>query len=436
MKSKIIILAALCLLFASPLFAQSLAIRGGRVVTMAGSVIENGTILIESGRISAVGPDVSIPAGIETIDATGKTVLPGLFDAYSQVGLVEISAVPQSVDTEEKSSPITPEVRVIDAINTDSEIIPVTRIEGVTAVLVSPGGGNPLAGQSAIINLFGESVDRMLVKSPAALHINFGESPTGSWRQRKKIESRMGVMALLRQTFIEAQNYKRGIGDFEGKLREYEENKNMPEGKPKKDLEEPTAPERKLSMEAVVMALDRKIPVIASAQRRDDIAAAIKFADEFGLNLILLHAAEAYQLAGEIAKSKIPVLLGPVTVQPSAMETKGAIYENAALLDRAGVKFAIITGGAHNARDLRFQAGIAVEYGLNPETALRAITLAPAEILGVDMDLGSIAQGKVANIAIFAGDPLEPSTRVTDVIIAGNRIPMQSYQTELYEKYR
>jgi len=436
MTGKLFLFAAISVLGFSLAFSQNLIVKGGRIITMTGQVVENGLILIENGRIKAIGQDIEIPTGADTIDASGKTILPGLFDAYSQVGLIEISAVAQSVDTDERSSPITPEVRVIDAINTDSEIIPVTRIEGVTTVLVSPGGSNIISGQSAVINLLGNSVAEMLVKSPAALHVNIGEGPTSAWRSQKKVESRMGLMALLRQTFIDAQNYARGMTEFEGKLREFEKNAGLPEGKRKKDIEEPTPPERKLGMEAVLMALDRKIPLVASAQRRDDILAAIKFAEEFNLNLILLHAAEAYMVADILAAKKIPVLLGPVTVQPSAMETKGAIYENAALLDKAGVKFAIITGGAHNVRDLRFQAGIAVEYGLSPETALRAITIAPAEILGVDNDLGSLAPGKIANIAIFDGDPLQPVTRVTDVVIKGHRIPMRSYQTELYEIYK
>jgi imidazolonepropionase-like amidohydrolase len=436
MVSRIFLIFIIWLPFVILSNAETLAVKGGKIYTMAGDTIVDGIILIENGRIKQVGTDLPIPSNAEILDATGKIILPGLFDAFSHVGLVEISAVPQSVDTEEKSAPLTPEVRVIDAFNTNSEIIPVTRIEGVTTVLVSPGGNNIIAGQSAVFDLFGEAVDEMLVKSPAALHINFGEGPTAAWRAQKKVDSRMGLVALLRQAFVGAQDYKRGIAEFENKMREFEDNKNLPENKRKKDMEEPSPPERKLGMEAIVMTLERKIPVIASAKRRDDILVAIKFAEEFNLNLILLHAAEAHMVAKILAQKGIPVLLGPITVQPSSMETKGAIYENAALLDKAGVKFAIITGGAHNVRDLRFQAGIAVEYGLSFESALHAMTINPAEILGLDTELGSIAPGKIANIAIFDGDPLQPMTKITDVVIEGKRVPMKSFQTDLYEKYK
>jgi imidazolonepropionase-like amidohydrolase len=274
------------------------------------------------------------------------------------------------------------------------------------------------------------------VKSPAALHISFGESPVGNWRAKKKIDSRMGLVAMLRQSLIAAQEYKKSFKDYEVKTKQYKDNLSLPEKKRNKYLQEPEPPAKDLGKEVIAMALEQKLPVIASAQRRDDILAAIRLAEEFNLKLIILYGSEAYMIPDELAKRNIPVLLGPITTQPSAMETQGAIYENAALLDKAGVKFAIITGGAHNVRDLRFQAGIAVEYGLAFESALEAITIHPAEILGVGDDIGSIAPGTIANIAIFDGDPLQPLTKVVNVIIEGRQMPLESYQTELYLKYK
>jgi imidazolonepropionase-like amidohydrolase len=186
----------------------------------------------------------------------------------------------------------------------------------------------------------------------------------------------------------------------------------------------------------MVMALNGDIPAIASAKRKDDILTAIRFSEEFGLKLILLYGTDAYKVADILKKKNIPVLIGPITTQPSKMENLGAIYENAAILHRAGVRIAIITGDSHDVRDLRFQAGIAAQYGLPISAALKAITIYPAQILEVDSDLGSIGPGKLANLAIFDGDPLQPLTKVTDVLIEGRVVPMESMQTRLYEQYK
>ncbi len=434
MKSRLIVIVTSVLMLSISADAWILAIKGGKIFTMSGTIIENGNIVIENNKITSVGKDIAIPREAEIIDATGKVITPGLFDAYSNIGLIEIGAVAQTVDIEENSSPLTPNIRVIDAINTRTEVIPVTRIEGVTTALVAPGTGNVISGQSAVLDLYGSTVDQMLVKAPAALHINFGERAVGKWRDKKKIDTRMGLVAMLRQAFIDAQDYKNAFADYDRKLQEYKSG-NAPQSKGKKP-EEPKMPARDLGKEILVMAMEQKLPVIAAAQRRDDILTAINIADEFNLKMILLFGSEAYMVAETLAKKNIPVLVGPITTQPSSMETLGAIYENAALLDKAGVKIAIITGGAHGVRDLRFQAGIAVEYGLPFEAALKAVTIYPAQILGVDKDLGSIEAGRIANIAIFDGDPLQPLTMVTEVIIEGRRMPMSSIQTELYEKFK
>lgn len=436
MRIKIILTTILVLTLAVGAQAWILAIKGGKIFTMSNGIIEDGIIIIENNRIADVGKDVEIPPGAEIIEAAGKIITPGLFDAYNQLGLIEISLTESTVDTEEKSRPLTPDIRVIDAFNTQSKLIPITRIEGVTTVLSAPGIGNVIAGQSAVIDLFGSTVKEMIIKEPAALHLNLGEKPTSDWRDRKKIDTRMGLVAMLRQALIEAREYKDKWTEYEHKLKEYNDNQNLPKKKRKKDLKEPKLPERDLGKEAIVLALDQTIPVIASAKRKDDILTAVSVAEEFGLKLVVLHGTEAYKIADILRKKNIPVLLGPITTQPSSMENLGAIYENAALLDEADVKFAIISGSTHNSRDLRFQAGIAAQYGLSFSTALKAITIYPAQILNVDSELGSVEPGKIANIVIFDGDPLQPLTRVTDVIIEGRRIPMTSYQTELYEKYR
>ncbi len=436
MKSKFFLGLILLLLSSATANAWILAIRGGRVFTMSDGIMENGVILIENNRISAIGKDVAIPSGAEVIDAAGMTITPGLFDSYNQMGLVEISETESTVDKDEKSSPITPEVRVIDAFNTQSKLIPVARIEGVTTVLAAPGTQNVIAGQSAVMELSGSTVDEMLVKSPAALHINLGERPTSAWRARKKIDTRMGLIAMLRQTLIDARQYGERLDDYTKKLADYEASMKLPAKKRGKDSKTPSKPDRDLGKEAILLALKGEIPVIVLANRKDDIMAAIRIAEEFNLRLILLSGAEAYMVADVLKRKNIPLLLGPITTQPASMESQGAIYENAALLERAGVLFAIMAGSTHNVRDLRFQAGIAAQYGLSISAALKAITINPALILGVNDELGSIEPGKIANLVIFDGDPLQPLTKVVEVVIEGRRIPLRSFQTELYEEYR
>ena len=434
MRTKFFITVFLILILSSNSFAWILVIKGGRIFTMANGIIEDGIILIENDRISDVGKDIEIPEGATVLDASGKIITPGLIDAYTQIGLKEISQEESTVDVSEKSEPLTPQVRTVDAFNSQSELIPVTRIEGVTTILSAPTTDNVIAGQSAVLELAGENVNEMIIKAPAALHINFGEKPTSTWRKRKKIDTRMGLVAKIRQKFIEAEEYAAKWTKFEAEMQEYIDNMNLK--KRKKDLEEPGPPERDIGLEIMVEALNGEIPVIASASRKDDILTAISISEEFGFRLILLYGTDAYKVADILEKKNIPVLVGPITTQPSKMENLGAIYENAAILDRAGVRIAIITSGSHDVRDLRFQAGIAAQYGLSISSALKAITIYPAQILEVDNDIGSIEPGKLANIAIFDGDPLQPLTKVTDVIIEGRAVPMESMQTRLYEQYK
>jgi imidazolonepropionase-like amidohydrolase len=436
MRIKILFTVLSFLILTSSSYAWILAIKGGRIFTMSDGIIENGIILIENNRISEVGKDIGIPPGASVLDASGKTITPGLLDAYTHIGLREISLERSTVDVDEGSYPLTPQVRAIDAFNSQSELIPVARIEGVTAVLSAPGTENIISGQSAILDLAGETVAQMIIKEPAALHVNFGERPVSTWRQKNKIDTRMGLVAKMRQKFIEAEEYVAEWTKFETEMEEYVANMNLPSKKRRKDLEEPEPPERDLGLEVMAEALNGEIPVIASARRKDDILTAIRFSEEFGLRLVLLYATDAYKVAEILKKKNIPVLIGPVTTQPSRMENLGAIYENAAILQRAGVRIAIITGDAHDVRDLRFQAGIAAQYGLPVSAALKAITIYPAQIMEIDSELGSIEPGKIANIAIFDGDPLQPLTRVTDVIIEGRVVPMVSMQTRLYEQYK
>jgi imidazolonepropionase-like amidohydrolase len=362
------------------------------------------------------------------IEAAGKTVYPGLIDAGTSLGLVEISQVASSRDENEAIDPITPQLRVIDAIYSDSDVIDVTRVAGVTTVLTAPGETNLISGQSALINLWGDDAEAMVLKAPVALHMNIGEAPKAHYGGRKEApQTRMGEAAVLRQAWIEASEYRRDAQGAQGA-------RSDGGGGKKKDGDKEA--KRDLGWEAMGRALAGEIPVIATARRADDILTALRIGDEFGLRLVLAVGTDAYKVASRLAEKKIPVIVGPITTQPSSMENQGAIYENAAQLHAAGVKIAIQTSDVHNVRNLPYEAGLAVAYGLPYEAALRAITLSPAEILGVADSLGSLDPGKIANVVIADGDPLELRTRVETVIIGGEVVPMRTYQSDLLEQYR
>jgi imidazolonepropionase-like amidohydrolase len=397
---------------------ETIALTGGRILTMAGNVIEEGTLIFSGDRIKEVSEGIKTPGGARVIDVKGKVVMPGMIDSYTHLGLVEVGAVEATNDIIEKVDPSTPQMRTIDAFNPLSEVIPVARSTGVTTVLCAPGEKTVISGQSALVDLYGKNMDEMVVKVPAGIHVNLGESPKHRWEDNKEPQTRMGIAAILRGTLVETINYM-------SKWKNYKSNGAKWEKPPSRDLR----------LEAMVPVLKGATPLIISAHRLDDIETAIRITDEFGIRLILNHATEGYKIADQLAKREIPVLLGPVTTQPSSMEKLGAIYENAALLNASGVKIAIQSSNTHNVRILPYQAGLAAAYGLPKEEALKAITIYPAEIYGVSDDVGSLVKGKVANIVVFDGDPLEPLTNLEYMFIRGREVELKNRQTLLYEKY-
>ena len=410
------------------------ALVGATIHPVAGPDVEKGVILIRGGKIEAVGTDVAVPAGATRVDLSGLHVWPGFIDSQTALGLVEIDSVDMSKDGDESVAAATPQVRVIDAFNPESELIPVARMNGITTALVVPAEGNVISGQSALMHLDGKIAPDMAVKNPAALHVNFGEPPKARYGEKNQTpKTRMGTAAFLREQFVKAQEYARKREEYEKKRKEWEEKKDQTKDKDKK---EPEPPARDLKLEPLVAALKGDLPVVARAHRADDILTAVRIAGEFGLKLILSHATEGYKVAKLLAEKKIPVLVGPIDTQPSAIETAGAIYENAKLLHEAGVTIAIQTDEDHNVRLLPFHAGLAVAYGLPWEAAIRAVTVNPAEIFGVSDRVGSIRPGLSADLLVTDGDPFQPRTHVKKVYIAGRDIPLTSRHTMLYEKYR
>jgi imidazolonepropionase-like amidohydrolase len=392
------------------LLAQTIAITGGTVYTVSGAKLEHATVLIRDGRIAAVGMDVAIPADAGRVDAAGKWVTPGFIDGAGQMGLVEISAVPGSREAVYQGDSIAAAFNVAEGINPASQLIPVTRIEGVTTTLAAPDG-HLVSGQAVLIDLHGATIEQMLVKSPVGIVADLSERAKGEGGG-----SRAGVAQRLRTVFRDALEYERRRVDFSrGQI--------MPLAASEANLE------------ALLPVLHGQLPLIVIANRRSDIETAMRLAREYKLRLVLAGAQEAWQLAPQIATAGIPVLVQPLDNIPS-YDALGVRYENAALLARAGVKVVLLETDTHNSRNLRQQAGNAVAYGLTWDQALRAVTLTPAEVFGVADRYGSLEAGKVANVVVWSGDPFESATAVEHVFIRGREIPLQSRQRELLQRYR
>jgi len=403
---------------------ETIAIINAKIYTMTGAAIENGVLILKGGKIEDVGTGIQTPSGARVIDASGKTVLPGFIDSNCHVGLEEVNQVKATVDDSEATDPVTPQLSIVDAFYPDSKTIGITRSNGITAGIVSPADENVFTGMSAVVEFSGNRLDQIVLKSPSALHVTLGEAPKTTYGQRNKIPStRMGTAFVLREAFQKAKEY-------DVKWKDYQRKTSDKKGK------EPNAPERNLKSEALLQVLEGKIPLVVSAHRVDDILTAIRIADEFGItNLVINHGTEAYEISGILAQKKIPVLVGPVTTQPDRMETLGARYENAAMLQKAGVMIAIQTNDAHNARNLPYEAGLAVANGLPYDEALKAITVNPARIFKIDQEIGTLEKGKRANLIIANGDPLEPKTVIEKVFIGGVEMPDMNYQKQLWQDF-
>ena len=393
--------------------AQTIAITGGRVHTVRGAPIENGTVLIRDGRITAVGTNVTIPADARRIDASGKVVTPGLINGATALGLMEIGAVSATVDVRAQGEDaIAASVRVWDGLNPASVLIAPARDEGVTSVVVLPMGGL-LAGQAAFVDLTEGSVPDMVVRGPVAMVGQLGSA------QQSGTGSRAEMFAKLREVLDDARVYARRRADFErGASRELAA--------------------RRLDLEALQPVLAGELPLLLDVDKASDIQAALRLAQEYDVRLAVLGGAEAWMVARELAAARVPVLTGAMNNIPGSFSTLGSRQENAAMLRAAGVQVVLVGGAGEsfNVRNIRQEAGNAVAYGLPWEEALRGVTLAPAELFGVADRYGTIEAGRIANVVVWSGDPFEFSTDAEHVFVRGREIPVDSRQEQLMERYR
>src|SRR5215471_17368050 len=386
---------------------STVAITGGRVVPVTADPVENGTVLIEDGKITAVGAGLAVPDGAQVIDAAGQWVLPGFVEVHGHVGVHEEATGWAGSDTNEMTEPVTAQVRALDAINPADLGFRDAISGGVLAVNVNPGSGNPIGGQTVALRCWGRTVDEMLLREPSGLKSALGENPKRVYGEQGKMPStRLGTAAVIRGAFVSAANYLAKL-DAEA-------------AKPEADRK---PVDRDLKLEALGRVLRREIPWRQHCHRADDIATALRIAAEFGYDLVIDHGTEAHLLADILAARNIPVVIGPLLTSRSKVELRNRSLTTPGQLAAAGVTIAITTDHPIvPVHFLAYQAALAVKHGLDGESALRALTINPARIVGIADRVGSIAPGKDADLVIWSGDPLDVQSRVERALVDGAEI--------------
>ncbi len=395
------------------------ALTNARIETVTNGVIERGTLVMRDGRIEALGANLPVPAGAEEIDCSGLTVYPGMIDAGTHLGLIEVSSIPETRDESELGD-LTPHAQALTAVNPNSVSIPVTRVNGVTTVLTLPSGGL-LSGTGALINLHGYTPEQMNVAGLHVLQINFPSRARGGWwdeRTDEEVEEEwQSRMDKLNEVWDRAETYARIDSAWEAGRRE-----RLPEYVP--------------VIEALLPAIRREMRVVVEVNKAADIDSAIAWIQRRNLRAILAGVREGWRVADRIAAAGIPCIVGPVLSLPSrASDRYDKAYANPGLLRKAGVQVALRTDDVENVRNLPFQAGFAAAYGMGREEALRAVTIEPARIFGVDSLLGSLEIGKQATLFVADGDPFEPGTVVRRLFIDGRDVPLESRHTDLYDEF-
>ncbi|HLW88473.1 MAG TPA: amidohydrolase family protein [Terriglobales bacterium] len=424
----------LCVATAAPAQQKPVVLKGGKLLTVSHGTIENGVLVMQNGKITAVGSanSIHISKDARVIDATGMTIYPGLIDSEDNLGLTEISAEQMTNDLIESSDEIMPHMHVYDAFHAESELIPVTRLNGVTNAVIAPDNKDTLPGQDSFVQLAGKTSQDMLLIRDIAMPLNFtgDQRRNESFDKRKFPSTRMGMAAQLRQAFLDAQDYAQHWADYEKKKNE----PPKPEDKDK-DKKPPTPPKRDLKLEALLPYLQGKKPIVLAAEEANDLQTAVSLAHEFNLRFVLDHISQSQSVLDYVAGLKVPVIVGPIYEDPKPYERYDAVYSLPAQLYKRGVKIVFASFDAHNVRNLPYQAGYATAFGLPYDEALKAITLNAAETWGVADQLGSLDTGKTANVVMANGDPLDVRTDVKQVFIAGQEIPMTSRQTRLRDQY-
>jgi len=395
---------ALALIVALPGFAKAqqndYAITGGTVVTVSGEAIPNGTVLVQDGLITAVGASVNIPAGVERFDASGKFVYPGLIDAGTGLGLQEAGGMAGPVDNFELG-PYNPHIEAYIGIDHTSEMLGVQRVGGFTTVVTGLNGrGEPIPGYDSMIDLWGWSPQEMAVEKRIGLRVNWAEDRAED----------------LKTYFLEAKAYAARVEMAEaGELSEFEWD---------------------IRMDGLIPVVTGEVPVIFEAREEDDIKAAVEFAEEMDLRYLIRGGRDAWKITDFLVEHDVKLLFSGIHGTPGREDPYDVYYATPALLHEAGVDFAIYSGGVANVFSLTYEVGMAVAFGLPMEKALRSLTLDVARLLGVDDRLGSIEEGKVANLLITTGSPIEYTSQVETMFIRGEKVPWDDKFNRLMRRYR
>lgn len=393
--------------FGAGIDGEVLVLRGARIITATGHNFDHGMIVISNGRIADIGEKLEVPAGARVIDVSGCLITPGLIDAHSHLGLGPSGGV---TEDNEMTDPVTPQLRIIDSIHPegvgpDRNQFLNALAEGVTAAVVRPGSGNVIGGQSAVLKLRGKTVDEMCLLFPADMKMALGRK--GAYAQKGQMPmTKMGTAYLVRQALIDAQEYKKALDAYE------REKKKNPSATP---------PARDLKKEAMLLVLEKKIPVHIHVGSADDIMTAVRLFREFGFKkLSLAHAEEAYKVADELAKENVAVVVGPRMI---VYDDDNRPVNLADFLLRKGVFVCIMTDADVVQQPfLRAQAAIAVKYGMAPEEALKAITINPARLMGLEGRLGSLEKGKDADLVVWSGDLFDVRQEALRVFIDGREV--------------
>jgi imidazolonepropionase-like amidohydrolase len=383
--------------------SASVLVSGGRVVTLDGDPIDGGDVLVLDGRIARVGRDLEAPDGVRVVDAAGRWVLPGFVEAHAHLGLREEGEGWAGGDTNELTDPNGARLRAIDAINPADEGFRDALAGGVTTAVVKPGSGNPIGGQTVALKCWGRTVDEMVVRDPVSVKSALGENPKRIYGEKEKLPStRLGVAAVIRDAFTRAQDYRdrRAFAADRGEPFEHDR-----------------------TLEVLVRVLDRELPWCQHTHRADDIATALRLADEFGYRLVVNHGTEGHLLADLLAERDVPVVIGPMLTSRSKVELRYRTLRGPGLLARAGVRIAITTD--HPVVPIHFlvyQATLAVKEGLDRDEALRALTVNPASMLGLDDRVGSLRAGLDGDLVLWSGDPLDVMSRALSVFVNGAEV--------------
>lgn len=370
------------------------AITNAHIVPIAGEPFE-GTLVVTDGKVAAVGQKVRVPKGHDVVDAGGGWVLPGFVDAHVHLGVAEEGEGWAGQDTNEMTDPVMAAARALDAINPMDRGFDDAVQGGVTAVNVNPGSGNPIGGLTVAIKTWGRVVDEMVMRSPSGLKAALGENPKRVYGDQKRTPStRLGTALTIRRAFTEARNHGRKT-DADGQL----------------------------VHEALLMVLNREIPWRQHCHRADDIATALRMAEEFGYDLVLDHGTESWKIADLVAARGVPVLYGPLIITRSKVEVRDRTAAAPGILDRAGVPVSIITDHPVVPIDyLVVQAALAVKEGMDRDAALRAITINPAKVMGVADRIGTLEVGKDADVVLWSGDPFDFASRALRTWIDGREV--------------